>query len=153
MVLAVGTPLRLKVPSIHIDAPVTPLGVNAQGNMAAPTDAVHVGWYKLGPRPGMSGAAVIDGHLNTKLVPQAVFYNLGKVKPGDEVDIQTDDGKTIVFSVTKIETFPYTSNADEVFVSTSTTPLLNLVTCTGDWLPEKHSYTDRLVVFTQLVSR
>ena len=45
--------------------------------MGVPTNFTDVGWYRYGPAPGTPGNAVIDGHLDGKSVPEAVFYNLG----------------------------------------------------------------------------
>src|SRR5258708_6593966 len=87
----VAAPSRLIIPKMHVDALVKAVGVDANGDMQTPGDATDVAWYKYGPRPGTSGSAVIDGHLDTKYVPQAVFYNLDQLQTGDEVDIRDAD--------------------------------------------------------------
>jgi LPXTG-site transpeptidase (sortase) family protein len=146
-VAPVGAPAWLIIPRIHVDAPIKPVGVDAQGNLGVPSDAVHVAWYKNGPRPGMPGAAVIDGHLDTKTTPQAVFYNLDELKPGDEMDVLTEDGQTVVFKVASVKEYAYNASTSGIFVSNGTAPELNLITCAGDWVPEKKIYDRRLVVF------
>lgn len=151
----IAVPNWLVIPSINVDAPVKPVGVNAKSGLGVPSDAVHVAWYKYGPRPGMTGTAVIDGHLDTWNTPQAVFYNLNKLTPGDQVEIKTTAGQTITFKVTRVQNFPYNATDAEIaglYQSTSSVPGLNLITCAGDWMTGKGMYTERLVVFTKLVS-
>src|SRR5262245_47294337 len=88
----VAAPDRLIIPSIGVDAHVKAVGVDAKGDMATPGNATDVAWYKEGPYPGRAGSAVISGHLNTKTVPQAVFYDLDRLKPGDEMRLRTAAG-------------------------------------------------------------
>lgn len=151
----IAAPAWLVIPSINVDAPIKAVGVNAKGGLGVPSDAVHVAWYKYSPRPGMTGTAVIDGHLDTWNTPQAVFYDLDKLAPGDEVDVKTTAGQTLTFKVASTRTLPYNATDDQIadlYQSTSSTPGLNLITCTGDWMTGKGMYTERLAVFTKLVS-
>ncbi|MDE2019268.1 MAG: class F sortase [Patescibacteria group bacterium] len=145
-----GPPQRLIIPSIGVDAPVLAVGVAKNGDLGVPPDATHVAWYKNGPEPGAPGAAVIDGHLDTIHEPQAVFYNLGKLKPGDEVDVVASSGRTFAFRVTAVTAIAYDATTTAVFTSSGGAPELNLITCTGDWMPSMHLYNERLVVFTKL---
>src|SRR3989338_6359653 len=79
-----GAPARLRIPAIGVDAAVQSVGLSwkGTGDMGIPTNFTDVAWYNGGPAPGAPGSAVINGHLDGKEVPQAVFYNLGKLKPG-----------------------------------------------------------------------
>lgn len=148
---SVAAPDRLIIPAIGVDAHVKSVGVDANGDMATPGNAVDVAWYMKGPRPGQAGSAVIDGHLNTKTVPQAVFYKLDELKAGDEVQVKTTEGQALVFKVTAVKKYAENASGQEVFVSNDGKTHLNLITCTGDWVPEKHIYTERLVVFTERI--
>lgn len=62
----VGEPVRLVIAAIGINAPVEPVGVQANGDLATPTQNrwEDVGWYAAGPRPGERGSAVMDGHVD-----------------------------------------------------------------------------------------
>src|SRR5437899_369427 len=73
-----GIPVRLRIPILGIDAVVEPVGLVA-GAMDVPVDAGDVGWYRLGPRPGATGNAVIDGHL-TSAAGAAVFFSLSRLR-------------------------------------------------------------------------
>ena len=81
-----GVPVRLKIPSIKVDAAVEHVGLTADGAMDVPKDYDNTAWYRLGPRPGEPGNAAIAGHVDSsKKNGRAVFWDLTKLKPGDEV--------------------------------------------------------------------
>lgn len=147
----VAEPDRLIIPKINIDAHVKSVGVDANGDMATPGNPTDVAWYKLGPHPGMLGSAVIDGHLNTRYVKQAVFYNLKQLQPGDEVQIRTVDGQMVVFKVTRVQDYAEDAPTEEIFNAKGSVPYLNLISCAGDWDPVKKIYNNRIVVFTERV--
>lgn len=143
-----GFPLRLKIPSINVDASVEYVGVTDKGEMAVPKDINDVGWFNLGPRPGEKGSAVIAGHIDGVRGEPAVFAKLDKLKPGAILYIEDDKGATITFTVRESRIYN-PGYAEEVFSSGSGTHL-NLVTCDGVWNGDKKSYTKRLVVFTDI---
>jgi len=147
-------PARLIIPSIGVDAHIQQVGLAWQGtgDMGIPTNFTDVAWYKDGPRPGAPGSSVIDGHYDGRNVERAVFYDLAKLKIGDVVEVVDTDGKRWNFKVTRVKTYASEADAEEVFSKDVNTPRLNLITCTGDWLPDEHTYTDRTVVFTELVN-
>lgn len=141
-------PVRLLIPSIGVDAAVDPVGIGPSGSMAVARSYWEVGWYELGPVPGAPGNAVIEGHLDEVVSPYAVFFNLDKLRPGDEVDITDMKKRTVRFSVTGSKTEPYNAPTDDIFGITSPggESMLMLVTCAGTWMPEKDQYDERLVV-------
>lgn len=146
-----GEPIRLAIPSIALDAKIENLGLTKEGGaLAVPKNFVDAGWYQDGPKPGMPGSAVIDGHYNGKHVPEGVFFKLGNLSIGDSVFIIDSNNQRLEFLVTKVKTFAYTDSTEEVFQD-STESHLNLITCAGDWLPSEHLFDKRTVVFTRLV--
>jgi sortase (surface protein transpeptidase) len=148
---AVAAPDRLIIPKIGVDAHIKFVGLDANGDMATPGNPTDVAWYQPGPQPGMLGSAVIDGHLNTKYVKEAVFYNLNKLEPGDEVQVRNIDGQIIVFKVIKVQEYAEDAPAGEIFNKIGNVPYLNLISCAGDWDPVKKVYSSRIVVFTERV--
>src|SRR5581483_3680239 len=78
-------PARLIIPSLHIDAPVEYVGVNAAGNMRAPSNFTDVAWYDRGTVPGTQGSAVMDGHVDNGLGLPGVFKNLATLQPGADI--------------------------------------------------------------------
>lgn len=140
--------MRLKIPSINVNANIQYVGVNTRGEMEVPKNTVDVGWFKLGSRPGEKGSAVISGHIDGKNGEAGVFNNLHKLKKGDKLFIKDAEGTTITFVVRESRIYN-PGYADEVF-SSNDRAHLNLVTCDGVWDGAKKSYSKRLVVFTDI---
>lgn len=142
-----GLPVRLKIPSINIDAAIEYVGVTDKGEMDVPKDTNDVGWFNLGPRPGEMGSAVFAGHFDGVYGEDAVFTNLSKLKEGDKLYVEDDNGNSITFVVKGSRIYD-PGYADEVF-SRNDGIYLNLITCDGVWDRSKKSFSKRLVVFTK----
>src|SRR3954469_3714110 len=99
-----STPVRLEIPKIGVRTALMPLGLNADHSLEVPplSRAQEAGWYRFGPTPGARGAAVIAGHVDTTRGP-AVFSRLGKLRPGDVVRVEREDGRTATFRVDSVE--------------------------------------------------
>jgi hypothetical protein len=147
-------PVRLVIPAIGVDAAIQSVGLfwNGDGEMSIPTNFTDVAWYNGGPRPGMPGSAVIDGHLDGHDVKEAVFYRLGDLQPGDLVKVIDGKGNTFTFSVIRLADYNYNASTSDIFSSDTSSARLNLITCAGDWLPSQKLYNQRVVVFTKLIS-
>lgn len=143
----IGLPMRIKIPSINVDAVIEKVGLKNDGSMGVPKDPMNTGWYEFGPRPGEVGSAVIDGHVDWWYGAPAVFPNLKKVKVGDKITVQDEFGTIISFVVRKIQSYGATDNATNVFISNDNKSHLNLITCTGVWDSRANQYSQRLVVF------
>jgi LPXTG-site transpeptidase (sortase) family protein len=146
-------PIRISIPAIGVDTPVEHVGLagNGSGEMGTPLNALHAGWYDRGPRPGDPGSAVIDGHSTGRGVREAVFYSLGDLQPGDEIHVMDSARTTRTFMVTRIETYDYTASTNEIFMSGDGASYLNLITCSGSWLPTTKRFDKRIVVFSEFV--
>jgi len=152
MANTVANPLRLVIPSIGVNAFVEQLGIQANGDLATPTQHPwdDVGWYKLGPLPGERGSAVIDGHLDRPGGSWAVFWRLSDMRVGNEVLVVNGAGKTLHFRVTRMAFYtPQVAPIQDIF-GNSGGIYLNLLTCAGDWIPSEKQTTLRLVVYTSL---
>lgn len=111
-----------------------------------------MGWYTGGSRPGQEGTAVVAGHVDNALGLSGVFKHLGDMEMGNDVYIETTEGETLHFRVLKKEIYPYDAvPIDELFFKTGGR-YLNLITCSGRWLATQHTYSHRLVVYTELVA-
>ncbi len=145
-------PVRLIVPSIGINSFIEPLGTLPDGDMATPTQHpwVDSGWYSDGPHPGERGSAVIDGHLDRPGGYPAVFWYLRNIRVGDAVLVTEKNGNQLRFHVTRIAYYtPQDAPLQDIFGNRSGN-YLNLITCAGDWIPNQHQTTLRLVVYTTL---
>ena len=136
--------LQLVISKINVNAPVEVVGLDENNNMGIPEKPTDVGLYGPGAKPGQPGDAVMDGHLDWYNMPQAVFYDLYKLAPGDEVDV-VDGSKTLHFKVTNSQNVAYNSHPDGLF-STTGAPRLTLITCAGSWDVGLSTYTQRLIV-------
>lgn len=143
-----GLPLRLKIPSINVNAPVEYLGLTADGAMDVPKTPNEVAWFNLGPRPGESGSAVIAGHYGWYDNQPAVFDNLYKLRPGDKIFIENDENIAIAFVVREVKIYDKDDIAADVFFSTDGGSHLNIITCTGAWNENEKTRSERLVIFT-----
>jgi sortase A len=148
---SVGTPVFLVIPKINVDAAIAPVGITSDGAMDVPAGPTDTAWFDLGPRPGEVGSAVIAGHEGWKDGIRAVFDNLHTLRVGDQIYTQDDRGVTSVFVVRRIATYDQNADASEVFGSDDGGAHLNLITCEGTWNTAEKSYSDRLVVFADLL--
>lgn len=146
-----STPQTISIPSVGINAHITPVGLTVDGNMNVPESFDNVGWYKYGPVPGRVGSAVIDGHLDDGKGNPGVFYNLAEVRIGDSVFVFNKNGEKVQFKVTRIQLVDYDAPPIQEIFGETDGEYLNLITCDGIWIPEQKTYSDRLVIFTERV--
>lgn len=147
-----GSPVRLKIPKLNIDAGFQYVGLKPDGVMEIPNNIVDVGWFTGSVRPGDKGVAIITGHVaqirGGILTKLGVFSGLNELRVGDKLYVLNDKGESIVFVVRESRAYDPTADATDVFTSTDGGVHLNLITCEGTWNPAQLSYSQRLVVFT-----
>jgi len=146
---SLSKPIKIKIPSINVDAAVGELGLNADQTIEVPKNVSEVGWYKYSPSPGYIGPAVMVGHKDA-ITGRAVFYDLNKVKIGDEIVIDREDGSTTTFKVESIETYKQDQFPTEKVYGSLSYPGLRLITCSGTYSALKGRYSDNLVVYATL---
>ncbi len=139
-------PVRLRIPTIGVDAAVTDLGLASDGTIQVPADPRQAGWYRLGPAPGDTGPAVILGHLDSVSGP-AVFARLASVRSGDQVIVARADGTQVMFHVDRVATFAVSSFPTEAVYGASPDPVLRLITCGGTFNRATGHYLLNVVVF------
>ncbi|MFA6322533.1 MAG: class F sortase [Candidatus Buchananbacteria bacterium] len=144
---ASSMPTRLKIPKINVDASLEPVGLTTDGAMDVPKNQDSVAWLKLGPRPGEIGSAVMAGHYGWKDQKPSAFDNLYKLRQGDKLYVENDQGETISFVVHNIRRYKQDDKIANVFHSNDKKSHLNLITCEGTWNDISKSYPIRLVVF------
>ncbi|WP_042220413.1 class F sortase [Oceanobacillus manasiensis] len=144
-------PTSITIDAIDVDSEVESVGLLENGEMEVPEDFRKTGWFDLGTNPGERGSSVIAGHVDDKTGP-GVFFDLEKLKKGDEVEVTGEDGQKLVFEVVDKKRFPK-DNApiDDIFGYTSRR-MLNLITCIGEFDYSIGGRLERLVVYTELKS-
>jgi sortase A len=141
-------PAGIKIPAIGVNAPIIPVGITKLGSMDVPSKPMDTGWYRLGPKPGEVGSAVIAGHRGFRSGP-AVFDNLHNIKTGDKVYITDEKGGEQTFIVRETRTYGAWENVPAVW-NKNDSAHLNLITCFGKWNKLTGTSDERLVVFTDL---
>ena len=144
-------PVNINIPKINLDTKIEEVGLTGGGTVDVPKNPVNVAWYDKSPLPGEVGNSIIDGHYGWKDDLPVAFDHLSSLQKGDLVYVKNDVGSTTVFVVTKLVVYDENDNNPSIFISTDGKVHLNLITCGGVWNSVKKSYSDRLVVFTDLV--
>ncbi|NRD27237.1 class F sortase [Frigoribacterium sp. VKM Ac-2836] len=146
-----ATPVRVQIPSIGVDSGLEDLGLGSQGELDPPKEWQSAGWYGDGVVPGAVGPAVIAGHVDSGSGP-AVFVDLAKLVPGDEVQVTLSTGSVETFRVTGSERTPKATFPTSDVYGASPTPGLRLITCDGTFDRSTGHYVDNLIVFADLVT-
>ncbi len=143
-------PQRITIPAIGVNAAIQQVGITTLGAMDVPGNATDAGWYNLGPVPGASGSAVMVGHYDTVDGTKGIFANLHLLKPGEIISIEDSNKHQTVFIVRESRKYNPQADASEVFGQASGNHL-NLITCDGKWDNSQKSYSERLVVFSDVL--
>jgi sortase (surface protein transpeptidase) len=147
----VARPTVLRIPALSVLAPMVPLGLTPDGELAVPESEEVAGWWVGGSTPGRPGPSVVVGHVDSDRRP-GVFQHLGDLAPGDEVEVLRDDGSAVRYTVDRVEQrakadFP----TDEVYGPTSASTL-RLITCGGDFDRRSRHYLDNVIVYAGLAA-
>lgn len=145
-------PVSLNIPAINVNSELIALGKNPDGTIAIPkgNHRNYPAWYKYSVTPGQPGAAVIEGHLDTYSGP-SVFFDLGKLKPGEKVFVKRADDKNLAFTITAVRSYAKTNfPTNLVYAPSGKAPELRLITCGGDFNSSTESYNRNTVVYASL---
>ena len=144
--------MRLIIPSLSVDANIQKVGIAYSGNIGVPNNFTDAAWYKYGAVPGYEGDAIIDGHVDNALSLPGVFKNLGTIKPGADVYVETASSTKLDFKVTDVEIYNVADVPMKQILSKTGGAYLTLITCDGTWEQNQKEYNERLVVAAQLAS-
>jgi sortase (surface protein transpeptidase) len=142
---AVGQPERLRIPRIGVDAPIVELGLTAAGAVEEPPGPDVVGWYRYGPRPGEPGNSFVTGHLDWK-DRTAVFWRLRELRAGDQVQVQSSNGRTHAFVVEEGASYRLADLRVDSVMGYAVGTVLTLFTCDGAFDQRTRDYDRRIVV-------
>jgi len=149
--MTASIPVRIEIPAIGVNAPVTELGLNADGTVQVPPLDNHdlAGWYKGSSTPGADGAAVMLGHVDS-WSGGSVFFKIKDLKPGDKVDIARANGSTAVFTVDGLQKASKVAFPTSQVYGSPGYPALRLITCGGPFDAATGSYLDNIIVYAHL---
>ena len=148
-----SVPTRLEIPAIGVTTSLLRLGLNPDHSLQVPplSRAQEAGWYRYGPTPGSTGAAVIAGHVDTTRGP-AVFFRLGKLRPGDVISVHRQDGTTAEFRVDSAEAVSKNDFPTQKVYGRVGYPALRLITCGGSFDRGSGHYTENIIVYAHLTA-
>ncbi|WSJ87895.1 class F sortase [Streptomyces sp. NBC_01304] len=149
--LPASRPLRIRIPAIHVEAPLIGLGLAPDGSLDVPpaSDPYLAGWYERGVAPGSTGTAVTVGHLDSATGP-AVFYKLGALGRGDVIEVDREDGRTALFTVESVALHEGSAFPDAQVYGNSSRPELRVITCGGAYSRAAGGYLANTVVYARL---
>ncbi|MET7424405.1 class F sortase [Dactylosporangium sp. NPDC005555] len=149
-----SAPVGLRIDAISVEAPVEDVDVDRDGTLVPPSlrEASKVGWYQRGPTPGETGNAVIVGHVDTAGSGPAVFYRLGRLKPGDPVTVTRRDGSAVTFAVDSVRLYSKHEFPADLVYGPAVRPQLRLVTCGGTFDRATSTYSGNTVITATMVS-
>jgi hypothetical protein len=152
--LPTSPPVRLSIPSIGVNTSLMNLGLNADGTVQTPPLSRNsvAGWYELSATPGAAGAAVMLGHVDSAAYGAGVFYRLGALNPGDQVQVQRQDGTVAVFRIDRVAEYPKSQFPSSLVYGQTSYSALRLVTCGGSFDTSTRNYRDNIVAFASLMS-
>jgi sortase (surface protein transpeptidase) len=111
----------------------------------------EAGWFTGGAAPGALGPAVIAGHVTWDGAP-AIFHRLETMRRGDEVLVTRKDGRTAVFTVSRVAQFSKSRFPSETVYGPIDHAGLRLITCGGTYDGARNRYLDNVIVFARLTS-
>src|SRR4051794_9883361 len=154
LLLPAAAPTHLEVPAIGVSSDLLDLGLNPDGTVEVPPLAAdsRAGWFTGSPTPGALGPAVLLGHVDSAEYGPGVFFDLGALRPGDEVSVSREDGSVAVFAVDRVASFPKDAFPTLEVYGNTDHAALRLITCGGDFDAGTRIYLDNIVAFASLVS-
>ena len=143
-----AAPVGVRIPAIEVDTTVIPVGLDRNRAVEVPDDISIVGWYEpTGVMPGSSaGSAVLVAHRDGTSEGAGVFYDLGQLEQGDRVNVTDAQGRTLRYRVVAREYLDKRSLPMEELFSPFGPPRLTLISCGGEYLPDKGGYQSNVVV-------
>lgn len=144
-------PTRVRVASINLDTELIKLGRNPDNTMEVPVRYDIAGWYTHAPTPGELGPAIIVGHVD-RPGGIAIFWRLREIQPGDLIEVDRVDGKTVKFRADSIKQFPQDNFPTKEVYGNIDHSGIRLITCGGTFNSQTGRYTHNTVVYGSLVN-
>ncbi len=154
LVLPPAQPLTLRIPGINVSSQLSTVGLNRDGTVEVPKGAHYnkAAWYRYSPTPGELGPSIILGHVDRATSGPSVFYQLGRLRPGDKILVTRADSRVAVFVVNAVRRYPKTHFPTQAVYGNLDHAGLRLLTCGGTFEPRTGHYLDNIVVFAHLTS-
>jgi len=143
----------LSIPSLGIEVPVAPEGIEPDGYMSIPDDIDVAGWYQYGAGPASeAGSTVIAAHVDDPEQGIGPFARLRDAQVGAEATVVDAAGTTHTYRVTAVERIEKAEVPLDRLFTAAGAPHLVLVTCGGEFDRAARSYTDNYIVTAEKVA-
>jgi len=152
--LPASEPASIEIPAIGVESDTQQVGLTAEHTMEVPAPGPYydeAAWYKHSVTPGEIGPSVIVGHVDSASDGPSVFYELGTLRPRDEIRITRRDGTVAIFSVEAVRQYPKDDFPTDLVYGDTDHADLRLITCGGTFDNGVRSYRDNIIVFATLV--
>lgn len=146
-----SVPVRVIIPAISVNAPVTEVGLNQDRTVQTPPLDDHnlAGWYKYSVTPGQTGSSLIVGHVDSYTGP-SIFFRLKELHKGDTVQVKRADGQLVIFTIDGVQVASKTTFPTQAVYRNTGYPSLRLVTCGGPFDYADGHYLDNIIVYAHL---
>ena len=143
-------PERIDLPGGAYTAvvPVATVG----NELVVPEDPTKVGWWDGSSYVGDPyGSTVIAGHVDAFDRGIGFFFRLWNIKVGERVVLSAGDVRQ-AYKITKVREVPRTDLVDDAEVfDIGGPPRLVLITCAGEFRPDRRGYSRNLIVVARPV--
>jgi sortase (surface protein transpeptidase) len=153
-VLPPSPPASISIPAIGVESVVNEVGLAPDGTLEVPRPGPlydQAAWYRGSSAPGFRGPSVILGHVDSAAEGPSVFYDLGRMQPGQEIVVKRADGIAATFRVDDVRSFPKDEFPSRSVYGATDRAELRLITCSGAFAEDTGSYRDNTIVFAHLV--
>ena len=149
------TDWELILPSAGIRAAVVQVGLTNDGAMGSPDNPFVVGWFNGSAHIGELGNALLGGHRDYQdregNIDIGVCWELDETQVGDQlVMFDRSSARYYVYDIVDRSTILPDSKEAERYLSQTRESVVTLITCSGEFDEETHSYEERLIVVALL---
>lgn len=147
-----SVPRELRIPAIGVTARLDDVALQPDGTIGVPQpgpDYDHPAWFSGSPTPGELGPSVIVGHVDSAVNGPSVFFRLGDLRPGNQIQVSRADGSTALFTVQAVRSYAKRHFPTQTVYGETSNPQLRLITCGGSLSAAGH-YENNTVVFADL---
>lgn len=152
--LSPSEPTSIEIPAIGVHSRMQQVGLTPQHTLEVPAPGPHydeAAWYRHSATPGAMGTAIVVGHVDSARNGPSVFFDLGKLRPGDEVLVTRGDGTVAIFRVDSVRRYPKDEFPTELVYGSNGSAALRMITCGGVFDRDRSKYLDNVVVFATFV--
>ncbi len=147
-----SVPRELRIPAIGVTARLDDVALQPDGTIGVPQpgpDYDHPAWFSGSPTPGELGPSVIVGHVDSAVNGPSVFFRLGDLRPGNQIQVSRADGSTALFTVQAVRSYAKRHFPTQTVYGETSNSQLRLITCGGSLSAAGH-YENNTVVFADL---